>query len=626
MSLDQFLKRLDALYSIPRPINALHLDSYQAALRLMRDAGQGAAFIVAGCASGLIWRQIGDMLLQVGVETHFYMIFPGIICVLIGLIEASSLATPYHRATQRVTHGSARWAEASDLKETGMVVETGHELPFGAMRIGRLTRKYDLALPFQQALCHAAIFGPPGSGKSSSFFMSMARDWSRRGSAIFLDPKGEMYTHTARYFKRVYRLDLADPRLSDRWNFVPACKGDAELAAEIASIIVGYDANKNAGYDPFWPQAETALLTSLLLHLPHIAENPTPAHLAEYIATRSVERINYEMEKSPDPEARVKWGIFKKADVEKTQGGVYIGLGVKLDPFRSPHAMVVMQSVSDEERKRGLREIDLYDLRKPSTGIYVVVPEGDATRYKIALSILFGLAASVTRKTSNDEDGAPVLLVLDEAGNIPIHNLSEALGVGRGRRCGIVLGYQNIGQLYKQYGREGAQAIMGSLGGMIFLPGLDAETAEYAAKRFGRTTALQQRVVDAAGMSSDDEGMMETGRDLIDAAELRQMPQHTQATAIFGSLPPIKFGFPPFAKVGPQTHAPAHELSPPTPLAAAEDALLMRLEAEFNDGMRAGAEVAPAGPSNDEIKLDPDGYLGFAGGSNDSLGGEGGRQ
>src|SRR5918996_5108471 len=151
MSLDQFLKRLDALYSIPRPINALHLDSYQAALRLMRDAGQGAAFIVAGCASGLIWRQIGDMLLQVGVETHFYMIFPGIICVLIGLIEASSLATPYHRVTQRVTHGSARWAEASDLKETGMAVETGHELPFGAMRIGRLTRKYDLALPFQQA-------------------------------------------------------------------------------------------------------------------------------------------------------------------------------------------------------------------------------------------------------------------------------------------------------------------------------------------------------------------------------------------------------------------------------------------------------------------------------------------
>src|SRR5215510_10807072 len=111
MSLDRFLKRWDARYSIPRPVNALHLDSYQAALRLMRDAGQGAALVGAGCASGLIWWKIGDVLLQVGIDTRFYMIFPIIFCVFISLLEASSLSTPYYRVTQRVTHGSARWAE-----------------------------------------------------------------------------------------------------------------------------------------------------------------------------------------------------------------------------------------------------------------------------------------------------------------------------------------------------------------------------------------------------------------------------------------------------------------------------------------------------------------------------------
>jgi hypothetical protein len=65
----------------------------------------------------------------------------------------------------------------------------------------------------------------------------------------------------------------------------------------------------------------------------------------------------------------------------------------------------------------------------------------DAKHYRIVLSILFGLAASITRKTSDNVISAPVLLALEEAGNIPLHNLSEALGVGRGRRCGIVLGY-----------------------------------------------------------------------------------------------------------------------------------------------------------------------------------------
>ncbi|MCI0392553.1 MAG: type IV secretory system conjugative DNA transfer family protein [Acidobacteria bacterium] len=608
MSLDRFFKQLDVRYGIPRPASALHLDSYQAGLRLLRDTGEGVALAAAGVASSFIWWKIGEILLRVNVDFRPYILLVAIVCLLISFLEASSLAIPYYRMTQRVTHGSARWADVGTLKESGLAFDNRQALPPGALRIGRLTRKYDLALPFKQVLCHMAIFGPPGSGKSSSFFMSMARDWARRGSAIFLDPKGELFKYTARHFRRIYRLDLADPRLSDRWNFVPACKGDAELAHEIASIVVGFDFNKNYNGDPFWPQAETALMTSLLLHLPRIAENPTPAHVAEFIAARGFDQINHEMLSSPEPEARVQWGIFKKADREKTQGGVYIGLGTKLAPLRSPHAMAVMQSVTDEERERGLREIDLYDLRKPGTGIYVVVPEGDATRYKIALSILFGLAASVTRKTSDDEVGAPVLLALDEAGNIPLHNLSEALGVGRGRRCGIVLGYQNIGQLYKQHGRDGAQAILGSIGSMVFLPGLDAETAQYAAKRIGRTTVLQHTVVDATGNVFDNERLSEAGRDLLDAAELRQMPEHTQAVAIIGSAPPVKFGFPPCGKNGLLAHPLPREITRPVSLADAEEAFAMRraegATAEFSSDIGANLNVLP--PDSRENIVQPD--------------------
>src|SRR5262249_55004056 len=88
---------------------------------------------------------------------------------------------------------------------------------------------------------------------------------------------------------------------------------------------------------------------------------------------------------------------------------------------------------------------------------------------------------------------------------------------------------------YKQHGRDGAQAILGSIGTMVFLPGLDAETAQYAAKRIGRTTVLQHSVVDATGDVYDQDRLSETGRDLLDAAELRQMAEHTQAVAIIGS-------------------------------------------------------------------------------------------
>jgi type IV secretory pathway TraG/TraD family ATPase VirD4 len=603
MSLDQFFKRIDVRYRIPHPADSLHLDAFQAGFRLMRDIGEGLALVASGFGTSFVLWKIADILATVGVEIHIYMMFGMPIVVLIGFTEASTLVIPYYRISQRLTHGSARWADVGTLKNLRLAHDSRLPLPAGALRLGRLTHRYDLALPFEKALTHLAIFGPPGSGKSSSFIMPMAKDWARSGSAIFLDPKGELFKYTVRHFKRVYRLDLADPRYSDRWNFVPACKGDGELAHEVASIVVGFDANKNVGFDPFWPQAETALMTALLLHLPHIAENPSPAMIAEFIATRGFDQINHEMQESPDSEARVQWGIFKKADREKTQGGVYIGLGTKLAPLRAPHAMAVMQSVTDEERERGVREIDLRDLRKPGTAVYVIIPEGDATRYRIALSILFGLAASVTRKTSNDEKGAPVLLALDEAGNIPLHNLSEALGVGRGRRCGIVLGYQNLGQLYKQHGRDGAQAILGSIGTMVFLPGLDAETTQYAAKRIGRTTVLQHSAVDATGDFYDQDRLSETGRDLLDAAELRQMPEHTQAVAITGSAPPIKFGFPLYGKTGSIAHPLPRDIAHPLLLNEAEAAFARRRSEkadEATDTSRTELPM-PTGAADDEI-------------------------
>lgn len=118
---------------------------------------------------------------------------------------------------------------------------------------------------------------------------------------------------------------------------------------------------------------------------------------------------------------------------------------------------------------------------------------------------------------------------------------------------------------------------------MVFLPGLDAETAQYAAKRIGRTTVLQHSVVDATGDVYDQDRMSETGRDLLDAAELRQMPEHTQAVAITGSAPPIKFGFPPCGKTGPLAHPLPRDIAVPMSLQDAESAFAMRRPDKANE-------------------------------------------
>ncbi len=194
-------------------------------------------------------------------------------------------------------------------------------------------------------------------------------------------------------------------------------------------------------------------------------------------------------------------------------------------------------------------------LRNPGTAIYVVIPEGDAERYSVFLTVFFGLAMTVLRTLRVTAETVPALFVFDEAGNIPIHGLKEMLGVGRGRKVGVILAYQNLGQVYAQYGTEGGDAVLGSISTMVFLHGLDQRTTEFAARRVGRTTVLSQTTIDGTGRQYDAERLAEAKRDLIDAAELRQLVRHKQAVAIIDTAPPIKFSYPPLIQAGAETLA-----------------------------------------------------------------------
>lgn len=199
---------------------------------------------------------------------------------------------------------------------------------------------------------------------------------------------------------------------------------------------------------------------------------------------------------------------------------------------------------------RGVRFVDFSQLRKPGTAIFMIVPEGDAERYKRVLSTFFGLANDCLRNGELNEAAAPVLFNLDEIGNIHIPDLPAALGVGRGRKMTYALGYQNIAQLYHQYGSDGGDAVLGSVGAMIFLPGVDQRTAEYAAKRLGTTTVLQSTSVDVHnGNQFDSERTSEVGRPLMDAGEIRQMVKYKQAVAIISNAPPVRLTYPKYARL-----------------------------------------------------------------------------
>jgi type IV secretion system protein VirD4 len=547
-SIDELFRQIDAEYQIPRPAAAQHLPAFQAATRLLGVCGEMALLVFCGFLSAFLFVKASQLVpISIWVEIGAHCL--GIASVLISLVEATGLWLPFYQYNQRVTHGSARWADARTLRDMRLAKRKGEKLPPFTLLLGGLGRSHDVVLGPEHSTCHMAMFGPPGSGKSSTFYITWQRAWAAHGSVIVLDPKGELYDQTAYLFRNVYRIDLQKPERSDRWNFMPDCKGDAEYAHKVATMILDSEQVRRSTADPFWKEAEKAALTAILLHLPQIHPRPAPHMIQELISGSSLQRLNEMMMKSPDPKVPLYWGMFSKVE-PKLQAGVLIGLGVACADFSTPNMMAISSPITNIMAARGARFVNFSELREPGTAIFMVVPEGDAERYKRILSTFFGLANDCLRNGELRKDSATVLFNLDEIGNIHIPDLPAALGVGRGRRMTYALGYQNIAQLYHQYGADGGDAVLGSVGAMVFLPGIDQRTAEYASKRLGMTTALQSSSVDVHGGDRfDSERTSEVGRPLMDATEIRQMVKYKQAIAIISNAPPVRLTYPKFARL-----------------------------------------------------------------------------
>lgn len=585
MSFVRRIEEFDATHGIPRPADMQSLPAYQAFLRVMSAGVMMSTLTGCGALSGyLVWLSAG--YLDVGPQTKLYFIIAILACLLVGMMEALQEVLPYYRIQQRLTFGSGRWADEMYLRTTGLALKLSEfvgGLPRGSIRIGKLKRGYSLVLNETEWLRHIAIFGPPGSGKSKTFLMNILRDVAQGGSAIVLDPKGELFEQTAGAFRQVYRIDLVNPSRSDRWNFLPKCKDRPEFAGQMAGTMIGLEGTKHNLQDPFWQESELLLLKAVLLHLPHLVEEPTPPMIFEYLALRDLKTIESEMLNSANEHVRLSWGAFQKAPPQ-TQGSVITGLMNKLGTFQEENAQKICAPISEADRAAGVRKIEFSNLRKHGTVIYIVVAEGDAARYKNVLATFIGQAVNELRIDNYTLDLAPVAFVLDEAANIPLVGLKEIAGVGRGRKIGLILGYQNLPQVHDQYGQEGGNAILGSMGTMIFLPGLDDVTTQFASRRIGQTTVWSHTTVDGKGSKFDNERQSETGRALMDPTELRQMTKHQQCVVVIDTSPPIKAGYPPYAVL--KQRALAAEYGEPklVSLVQAEGAFLkvvtQRMEAE----------------------------------------------
>lgn len=620
MGIDGLARRLDARINLPRRADSQHHSSYRALIELVTTGAQGVVLLacafVSVCCLGLI-----GYFLNVGTQTWYVMAFFMFCVILFGGLETWDLFLPYYRFFQRETFGNARWASRDDLEELGLVQpktpesfsprdglwfllwkllrrkKHGEPAP-ETISIGGFDFFYDFALKLVMFSLHVAVLGPQGSGKTASFIMRVVRAWPKWGAVMALDPKREIYQFCARYFRLSFLLDLIDPTLSDRLAFVASCKGDAQFAHEVASMMIGFDPNKAAATakDPFWPMAATAFLKALLLYVAEVSDRPHPGMIYEFLAARRITRdeevgeiidsLDEDLLSCANEEVRLSWGIFRQSDL-KTQGNIIISMTVMLEPFRDPNAMLLFSPPTDEEKASGVREVPMSALRERGNGIFVTVSISQSKRLQVVVSTIFGLAAAYLRSTGGK--GKPYcLMAMEEVGNIMPLGLAEDMNMGRGLEMCYLLGIQVKSQLSAKLGNDIADMIWDGVGTLICLPGTKGRLAEMMVKLMGKTTVLQHSSTDAVDDRIDNERLAEVGRELMTEDAVRMMLKHTQALAITGTAPPIRFSFPPDqTEVDPRKdEAKRHVLSPPPTLG---------LKANLPEHGKRGAKATDAG-------------------------------
>jgi type IV secretory pathway TraG/TraD family ATPase VirD4 len=564
----RFIEYYDAKRGIPRPVSDPYITARQAAFRCLTAAIRFLWFLTCGigCACLLVfWARS-----EIEFDTRIIFLCGATVAGMVGVAKAMQSFLPYEREDPPVPKPPSAWAETPWLKSTGLAQEFTGKRGRGELRLGTLPTGYQLVLPSTQSMRHVALFGPEGSGKSSTFICTFLRDWAKRGSTIVLDPKGELFEQTASHYRQVYRLDLIDPTRSDYWNFVPDCKGNARLASEIAALII--DSNSSCGQSDAqkaWREIEMGALTAILLHLPHIVDQPTPAMIGEFISSRSLDPIQgdtespltKEMNGSPDLQVGTYWRRFSEARRD-LQGRILIDLISKCQIF-SLSVIKADTSTLATVGSAPRAEIDLETLRNPGTAIYVTILEAEVDRYLDFLTLFLRLALSVLSilPPTGIED-APCLFVFDDASDIQIPDLFDMLNSALDSEVAIVLAYRHVDEIYQHYGRDSAHAILNSIKTLVFLPGLNAADVATAAG-FARWHTATHWAVRRQGKQSRAERLAEA--DLFSTYEqaFRKLSRHQRAIALVGTAPPTRFMFPPFAWLSPEDRSrPANKGTP----------------------------------------------------------------
>ena len=303
------------------------------------------------------------------------------------------------------TYGSARWAEAREIRKAGLLHPDG-------VLLGRWRGAYLRHHGPEHVLC----FAPTRSGKGVGLVVPTLLTWP--GSAIVHDIKGENWGLTAGWRARFGRVLLFDPTNTQSAAYNPLLevrRGEWEVrdVQNIADVLV--DPEGALEKRNHWEKTSHSLLVGTILHVLYAEKDKTLAGVANFLSDpkRPIETTLRAMMTTPHLGKKGVHPVVASAarellnKSENERSGVLSTAMSFLGLYRDP----VVAAVT---RRCDWRIRDLVEAERPVT-LYLVVPPSDISRTKPLIRLILNqIGRRLTEELDSKRRRHRLLLMLDE--------------------------------------------------------------------------------------------------------------------------------------------------------------------------------------------------------------------
>ena len=367
-----------------------------------------------------------------------------------------------------------------------------------------------------------AVCGAPGSGKTFSVIDPMVRSVIEQGFPLalydFKFPGGQAEAHTeyARrhgYQVHVFAPGFAGSEVCNLLDFLDSAD-DAETAGQIAKVLnKNFSLNGGRGSDdPFFQMSGDQLIKAVL-QLAKATDYPDFLTCQKILALDSSSLIDRVKAANISPWVRTSWDQFTSMrQSEKTSSSVAATASLMFTNFVSPDILPCLVGQSTIP-------LDL-------TGKQLLIFGMDQNRRDIIGPILATVLHMLVTRNVAVQRREPLAVFLDELPTLSLPSLVNWLNESRSAGFCGVLGYQNMTQLEKAYGKELARAILsGCNTKFIFNPG-EYESADYFSKYLGETEIKLKQKSRSSGRSGASRSIsdQERTRKLLSADEILKLP------------------------------------------------------------------------------------------------------